>query len=116
MCLTHARSNVHTVDVLAGTFGLCFAGTRLRSHHIQQGCVWRSLFWDVGECEYLHQWCIGYLSFAGHFPDSHSSAVTFAPESVGRIAMVIYEFADVRYLGKTTESDGNYPVSPLSYG
>jgi hypothetical protein len=45
---------------------------------------------------------------------TYSSAVTFDAESVGRIAMVIYEFTDVRYLGKITNSDGN-PVGLLSH-
>jgi hypothetical protein len=29
--------------------------------------------------------------------------------------MVIYEFSDMKYLGKTVKSSGNYPVSPLSH-
>lgn len=40
-------------------------------------------------------------------------AVTFDATSQGNLAMVIYEWADVQYLGKetTTESDEDLPVS-----
>lgn len=36
--------------------------------------------------------------------------MTFTDDSVGRLAMVIYEFGDMGYLGKVTENDGEYPV------
>ena len=40
--------------------------------------------------------------------------VSFDATSQGQLAMVIYEWSDVKYLGKvTSDSDDDLPVSPL---
>jgi hypothetical protein len=39
--------------------------------------------------------------------------VTFDSTSQGQVAMVIYEWSDVEYLGKVTSTVGDLPVSAL---
>lgn len=40
-------------------------------------------------------------------------SVTFDSTSQGQVAMVIYEWSDVEYLGKVTSTVGDLPVSAL---
>jgi hypothetical protein len=40
--------------------------------------------------------------------------VTFSTESQGQVAMVIYEWKDVEYLGKETPTDEYLPVGYLT--
>lgn len=41
-------------------------------------------------------------------PDTYIN-VTFSDNSAGRLAMVIYEFGDMNYLGKMTDTESDYP-------
>lgn len=49
-----------------------------------------------------------------HDRPSAALLVTFDARSQGQLASVIYEWGDVKYLGKETSRDGDLPVSTRS--
>jgi len=68
------------------------------------------LQWNVGWAERIYQWYLQNLAQSTPFI---SQTVTFDAKAQGSLAMVIYEWKDVQYLGKetSTASDEELPVS-----
>ncbi|KAF8313838.1 hypothetical protein DL93DRAFT_2097560 [Clavulina sp. PMI_390] len=60
---------------------------------------------DISDKSSSREVCSG--MWAG--PDTYIN-VTFGEKSVGRLAMVIYEFSDMNYLGKVTQNENAFPV------
>ena len=71
--------------------------------------------WYVGEPVYLHK---RYIPQESTLQEKHCNIyllVSFEANSQGQLAMVIYEWEDVKYLGKVTDpTDDTLPVSQHS--